>query len=302
MKQQFFIILICLFTTSLYAQKELKMSQYMYNKYVMNPAFGGYHEVLSLYSSFRKQWLGFDNSPKGAFFSMHSPLKNEKIALGIQFFNEKIAITHNAGFNISYAYRVTLQNKAKLAFGISAGMVNYKSNWNEVILVDAEDHVFDGAYQSSAPWLGFGVGIYDHKYFAGFSIPSFIFYDRYEAGENVLDFSKIDYLVTGGYLFNLSEDISLQPSVLIRINPNQKTYFDFGATTILMRSFIVGVCYRTTNEITGIVGYQITPQFRFTYSLDYDIDPIGSYNSGTHEIAIQFDFGYKINSPNPKFF
>jgi len=242
------------------------------------------------------------NSPSGAFFSMHSPLKNEKIALGVQVFNEKIAVARNAGFNVSYTYRIALKNQAKLAFGISAGMVNYKSDWNEVVLIDTQDLSFEGIDQSSAPWLGFGAGIYHQKYFIGFSMPSFIFHDKYFTGENMLNLSKIDYLITGGYLFNLSEDITLQPSVLIRINPNQKSYFDFGATAVLMRSLMVGTSYRTTNEIIGIVGCQISQQLRFTYSLDYNINAIGSYNNGTHEIALQFDFGYKINSPNPKFF
>ena len=278
------------------------MSQYMYNKYVINPAFGGSHEALSLFGSFRKQWVGIENSPSGAFFSMHSPLKNEKVALGIQFFNENIAVAQNTGFSLSYTYRVALQNEANLAFGVSAGLVNYKSNWSDVDLVDPGDDVFGSTEQSMAPWLGFGVGIYHKKYFAGFSIPSFLFHDRFGTGDNTLDFGSADYLLTAGYLFELSSQFSLQPSSLIRINPNQKSYVDVGCTGILMNSFMLGASYRTTNEIIGIVGYQVTPLFRFTYSLDYDLDPIGSYNNGTHEIAIQFDFGYKINTPNPKFF
>ncbi len=64
----------------------------------------------------------------------------------------------------------------------------------------------------------------------------------------------------------------------------------------------LGVSYRTTEEIVGLLGYQVTPQMRLSYSFDYSTGEIGSYNNGTHEIAIQFDFGYKIKTPNPKFF
>lgn len=288
--------------TSVSAQREVIMSQYMYNKYVINPAFGGSHEALSLYGSFRKQWLGFDNSPNGSFFSAHSPLKNEKVALGVQVYNEKIAVSNNTGFNISYTYRIVMQNESQLTFGVSAGMVNYISNWTDVLLVDTDDDAFERGEQSWAPWFGFGVGLYHNKYFFGASIPSLIYHDRYETAENSLDFEKLDYIVTGGYLFELNNDFAIQPSALLRVNPNQNSFLDVGATAFLLKSLMFGVSYRTTNEIIGIFGYQITSQLRFTYSLDYDIDPIGSYNNGTHEVAVQFDFGYKINSPNPKFF
>ncbi|TLX77539.1 type IX secretion system membrane protein PorP/SprF [Labilibacter sediminis] len=302
MKKNFLIIFIVCIATVSFAQKEVRMSQYMYNKYVINPAFGGSHEALSLFGSFRKQWIGIENSPQGAFFSMHSPLNNEKVALGIQVFSENIAVANNTGFNASYTYRIKLANEANLALGVSAGLVNYKSNWSDVALVDPVDEAFGNTEQSMAPWLGFGVGVYHNKYFAGFSIPSFLFHDRFGTGDNSLDFASIDYLLTAGYLFQLSSGFSIQPSSLIRINGSQKSYVDMGCTGVLMNALMIGVSYRTTNEVVGILGYQVTPQFRFTYSLDYDIDPIGSYNNGTHEIAIQFDFGYKINTPNPKFF
>ncbi len=295
-----FIMLLAL--TDISAQRELIMSQYMYNKYSINPAFGGSHESLSTYGSFRKKWAGFEKSPSGAFFTVHSPLKNERVALGAQFFNDQVGIISNTGFSVSYAYRLQLQNDAKLSLGISGGLVSYKSDWTDVLLVDTEDNTFAAQEQTSAPWIGFGAALLHKNYFAGFSVPSLLFYDRYETGESTLDFAKIDYLFTGGYMFNLSDAIVIQPSAMLRVNMDQETFVDISATGFLMNAFILGTSYRTTGEIVGIVGYQLTSQFRFTYSLDYDIDPIGSYNNGTHEVALQFNFGYKINSPNPKFF
>ncbi len=298
----YILLILLIIVSDALGQKELIMSQYMYNKYSINPGFGGAQESLSVYGSFRKKWLGFEESPTGTFFTINSSLKNEKMALGAQFFSDKFAVSQNTGFNISYNYRLHLKNNSTLSLGIHGGLVNYKSDWNQVILIDENDHLFSTTEQATAPWIGFGAAYYGNKYFAGFSIPSFIFHNRYENGKNTLDFNKLDYLFTGGYLFKLNKSISLQPSALLRVNLDDKTFFDISATCILMNTLMLGSSYRTTNQIIGIVGYQITPQFRFTYSLDYDIDPIGSYSNGTHEVAIQFNFGHKINSPDPKFF
>ena len=289
--------------TDAVGQRELNMSQYMYNRYSINPAFGGSHEALSMYGSYRKKWLGFEASPAGAFFTINSPLKKENVALGAQFFNDKFGVSQNTGFNLSYTYRVRLNNEAKLAFGISGGIINYKSDWTDVTLSsDKFDPNFANMEQTTAPWAGFGIAMYHPKYFAGLSIPSLLYHDRYQTGESTLDLAKIDYLLTAGYLFELNENVSIQPSALVRVNTSDQTFVDISATSFLLSSFILGASYRTTNQVIGIVGYQITPQFRFTYSLDYDLDPIGSYNNGTHEVALQFDFGYKTNSPDPKFF
>ena len=77
---------------------------------------------------------------------------------------------------------------------------------------------------------------------------------------------------------------------------------DINATIIYDNMIWLGASYRTTKEYVALVGYQITPQLRFSYSFDYTTGDLATYNNGTHEIALQFDFGFKVNSPNPKFF
>ncbi len=296
------VALISLLTISTFAQREIVMSQYMYNRYSINPGFGGSHEVMSMFGSYRKQWMGFEGSPSTAFFSINTPLKKEKVALGAQIFNESYAIAANSGFNLSYTYRLELNSGAKIGLAMSAGYVNYKTNWSEVNVVDSQDASFAMTENSGAPILGFGTALYNSKYFVGLSVPTFIYFDRYVTGENSVDFNKIDYLITAGYLYEISNNVSILPSALLRINMDDETFVDVSATAIFLKSLLIGASYRTVGDVVGILGYQISPQLRFTYSLDYSLDKIATYNNGTHEVSLQFDFGYKINSPNPKFF
>lgn len=295
-------ILLLIGSSNSFAQRDIIMSQYMYNKYSINPAFAGSHESLSLFASYRKQWLGFDNSASGGMATIHGPLKNEKMALGAQVFTEKFGVTNNTGFNFSYAYRNNINSETKLSFALSAGLYHQNNNWSDATIIDPEDPLFSYAEQISAPWVGFGTAVYSNKYFIGLSIPSLVYSNKYQTGENELDLAKIDYLVTGGYFFHINSNFTLNPATLVRINPNQTSFVDISATAIVSEALICGITYRTTNEIVGILGYQISPQTRITYSLDYTLEKIANYNNGTHEIALQFDFGYKINSPNPKFF
>ena len=220
------ITLILLVSISSYGQREIVMSQYMYNRYSINPGFGGSHDVMSIFGSYRKQWMGFEGAPTTALFTVNTPLKNEKIALGAQIFNESYAIAANTGFNFSYTYRLPLNNGSKVGIAVSAGYVNYKTNWNDVDIVEQQDNSFAMTENSGSPILGFGAAMYNSKYFVGFSVPTFLYHDRYITGDNSVDFTKIDYLLTAGYMYEISDNISIQPSALLRVNMDDETFVD----------------------------------------------------------------------------
>ncbi|TRX72278.1 type IX secretion system membrane protein PorP/SprF [Carboxylicivirga sp. M1479] len=300
------LLLLCSVAPVL-AQKDMVMSQYLHNRYALNSAFAGNREVLSLYGGYRKKWAGFEGAPGTMLFSMHSPLKNEKVALGMEVFNQQYGVTKQTGFSFSYTYRIKMANKAKLAFSINGGGNFHSSNWSDVKTFegggDVIDDVFSVNESNFSPIVGFGTAWYSSKYFVGFSIPNFFYYNAYiDGGSSSLELNQANYLLTGGVLFDVSNALHFQPSMMLRYNPEQTTWLDVNASLIYNNALWLGVGYRTTNEITGMLAYQVSPQLRFSYSLDYSTGDISSHNNGTHEIAIQYDFGFKVKSSSPKFF
>ncbi|MBK3517480.1 PorP/SprF family type IX secretion system membrane protein [Carboxylicivirga marina] len=291
------------------AQKELVMSQYMHNRYALNTAFAGNREVLSLYGGYRQKWSGIDGAPGSMLFSMHSPLKNENVAVGLEVYNQQYGVNKQTGFALSYTYRVKMSGNRKLAFSINGGGGFYNANWSDVNTFDGNggagvlDDVFAVNESNFAPAVGFGTAWYSSKYFVGFSVPNFFYYDPYvEGGSNEFALNKANYLVTGGYLFTLSKRWHLQPSFMARINPEFDSTVDINASIIYNNMLWLGTAYRTNSDLVAMVAFQISPQLRFSYSYDYGMGDIGSYNDGTHEVAIQFDFGRKVHTPNLKFF
>lgn len=305
MKKAGLLILVFIFLgIDLFAQKDLVMSQYMHNRYTINPAFAGNRETSTLFGTFRKKWVGMTKSPHAQYISGHAPLKNEKVALGFEIYNQQIAVTGQTGISFSYTYRLPLANNQTLAFGLTGGAAFRYSNWSDVTILDEfeKDPLFSYNESNIAPLLGFGAAWYSNGYFAGFSIPSFFHYDAYFKETSSFSLDKANYLFTGGYMFELSNKFNVQPTFLARVNPTETTIVDVNATVIYDNMIWLGASYRTTKEFVGLVGYQITPQLRFSYSFDYINNDLASYNNGTHEIALQFDFAFKVNSPNPKFF
>ena len=284
------------------AQFDVSMSQYMHNRYAINKAFAGSREALSLFGSFRKKWAGVNGAPSGQYFSAHTPLKNDKIALGLSLFNQQYAVSQHTGFDLSYTYRIQTNDHTWLGFALSGGGNFVSAKWSDVFLIDGNDGAFAANETSFKPIIGFGVSMYSDKFFAGISIPSFFVQSEY-ADSLSFDMGKINYIATAGYAFNAGESWMIQPSFMARYDGLMSELIaDINTTVVYNKLLWIGVSYRTSNDIVGLAGYQITPRLRFAYSYNYTMSDIGSYNSGTHEVSIQYDFNFKIKTPNPKFF
>jgi type IX secretion system PorP/SprF family membrane protein len=302
MKNILLIFIIAGISLSSLAQQSLSMSQYMHNQYAINPAFAGSREVITAYLGYRKQWAGMPSSPNSQFFSAHAPLKNESLAVGLTFFNEEITIAKNTGFSLAYAYRINLEGRKRLAFSINGGAISSTSSWDNVRLINPEDNAFGAKESELSPLLGFGMAWYSNTFFTGFSVPDLFYKNSFDEDSPFFNPAQTNFIITGGYLYRFSPLLAMQPSALIRINPNKSSVADISSSIIIQEFIWVGATYRTNSEIIAHVGWQVSPQYRLSYSYDYPTGDLGFLNNGSHEISLQFDFGYTINSVSPKFF
>ncbi|WP_410879238.1 type IX secretion system membrane protein PorP/SprF, partial [Myroides sp. DW712] len=62
-------VLGLLSSLEVHAQQNPQYTQYMYNMSVVNPAYAGSKDAVSMGALYRKQWAGFDGAPEtGTFF------------------------------------------------------------------------------------------------------------------------------------------------------------------------------------------------------------------------------------------
>lgn len=282
------------------AQKELHTSQYMHNRYTVNTAFAGSGEALSIFGAYRKQWMGINGSPASQLLSANTPLKNDNIALGLEFFNQNYAQFSNTGFTAAYTYRVHTSAKQWLALSINGGIGMASLGWNSVPVKDPSDPSFASNETFTTPIAGLGAAWYSSRFFTGLSITNLFKTDIYKDGSTT--FKPGEVVATGGYLFNVSKSFQIQPSALMTFNTPEGSVYDVNAS-IIWREFIwLGASYRSTNDFVGLLAVQPTHQILISYSMDVNTGEIGSFNSGTHEISLKYYFGYRVKSSSPKFF
>ena len=280
-------------------------NQYIFNALAINPAYSGSRETLSTSILYRNQWVGFEGSPETMTFSLHAPLRNDRIGIGLLLINDKIGVTNETGFIGNYAFRIDF-GSGKLAFGLGAGLILINTAWTDLVAVDRDDELLmDNSTTFVLPDFSVGTYFNTNKYFIGFSLPLFLNH-RFNPMTNKFklhnDFSEYNYLINGGYIFEVKPDVKVLPSLLIRYNPGNSPQLDLNSHMIFKDKLWIGMSYRSKNTMVGMFQYQINNQFRVAYSYDFDLGKLGRYNNGSHEIMLRYEFSYTIDVFSPRYF
>ncbi len=284
------------------AQNEIIVSQYVHNQYAINPAFAGSREGLSLYGGFRKQWTAIENTPRSFLFTGHTPLRNEKMTLGANLYVQGIHETTSAGLMVSVGYRTQIKRDVYLGFALQPGVAIRTADWSKVRLMDEQDNVFTDKESGAAPLLGFGASIYAPKYFAGLSVQTLFLSDSFERTKAEFAPADATYLLTGGYWFDVNDRWAIQPSLMLDYNKANDMATDITASVIYNEKLWVDLAYRTTKDMTIGVAYMPKRQLKIAYSYTLSMGDLRSYDAGSHEISIQYDFVYRVKTVGHRFY
>ena len=112
------VVLFLLGIGTAFAQQLPQFTQYMYNTVAINPAYAGSKETLTLVGLHRSQWVGLEGGPTTQTFSLHSPLRNDKVGLGISFINDQLGYENFAYIYADFSYTIQVGAETELALGL----------------------------------------------------------------------------------------------------------------------------------------------------------------------------------------
>ena len=314
-KKLFILLLIILFSGKAihgqeYEEYAIAIQYPVYSMYLVeglyiNPAYAGTREALSMSLSGRKRMLGFEGEYSMASFSLHAPLKKDRIALGLSVNQLSYGITNQTSIYTYYAFHIKTP-KGRWSMGLKAG-VDMVTNDYSGIVTNQPDAVFEVGQESHVmPNAGAGVYYSNDKIFAGVAVPALLTYKVDTANlEYVLapDISYYDVLASAGGLITFSEKIKLKPSMMIKYSLSSSLRLDLNANLIIADILWLGASWRTgESALVGMIEVQITPQIKLGYSYDYNLGMLNSFIGGTHEVALRFDLNRRVNSSNPRYF
>ncbi len=277
-----------------FAQQDAVYSQYMYNQFVINPAYAGSRNAMSAVLMHRTRWMGMDGAPTTSTFSIHSNTTAKSVAWGANFAADRLGAQANIHAALSGAYHLRLRT-GKLSFGLRAGIFTSSLNASKLDFKDQTDYLNIGSrHTSTAASIDFGLYYYTRKLYVGLALN--------HLGNREFNYSDIPtakyYLrsynsLGAGYAFEINEKFTLKPSFLVKQSDGFDANMDINLSALFYKRIWFGVSFRNQTSVNFLLDANITDFMRVGYAYDLFINKLSSASAGAHEIFIGFDFNNK---------
>ncbi len=303
MKRILLIFILVLSNVYSFAQPDAIYTQYMYNQFVLNPAYAGSRNSMSALAMHRTKWIGIQESPTTSTISLQSNLYHSNFAWGANLATDRLGPASNTLAGIAGAYHLRLKT-GRLAFGLRAGVYNRVLNGTKLDFRDPSDPLFTSARQSSTlASADFGLYYYTRRFFASFAI------NHLGGGlfkyDNLPDATiNLRPLITFGlgYVMEVNENLVVKPSILLKKTDGFDGNLDLNVSLLFYKKVWFGVSLRNRTSVNFLLDVNVTDFLRMGYSYDIFINSLNKASNGAHEIFIGFDFGSKdIKTISPRY-
>lgn len=284
------------------AQQDPQYTQYMYNMNVVNPAYAGSKESLSITALYRNQWSGFEDAPVTFTFSAHSPI-SDKIGLGLSAIKDELGPISETNVFADFSYTLQVGSSTKLAFGLKAGVTFHDVGLVDLALQDPGDPFFSQDINNTYPNAGAGAFLYGDKFYLGLSVPNLL--KSVHLDENGVKYGSETnhFFATAGYVFQVTDNVKLKPSVMVKSAFEAPLSYDGNLNALFYEKFELGASYRLDDSFSGLVGFQVTPNIRVGYAYDSVTSEIKTVADASHEVILIFDLFFKKRTlRSPRYF
>lgn len=316
MKRIVYVLLFVVFCQISSAQQLPLYSQYIYNKFLINPAVVGSDGYTSINLTARKQWVGLSLSPQTFSLSVQTrflkkkanvvvknnktvfkPENDAKVGLGASVYSNQSGLIQRNGFQLAYSYHLWMRGMTQLSMGLSFTGTYFRINTDQIALGDPNDPLLYNNYRRGVfiPDATFGMYLLNHKYNIGFSAGQ-LFGASAKIGNDAYSKYKTyrHYYMFGSYSFESGKDMEFRPSVLImmseELKPVVNPLVEMGLNFAYKQSFWAGLSYRTSGAIVANMGVKYTNVY-IGYAFDYTLSEIQRITYGTHELNVAWKFG-----------
>jgi type IX secretion system PorP/SprF family membrane protein len=315
MKKIYVLWGLLLVLSQAWGQQRPQFSQYMMNNYLLNPAITGIEDYTDVKLGVRQQWIGLEGAPVTYYVSAHTPLN--KLAREVRSVGPRkgthtikrnrfvrdlphhgvgvIALTDQTGplrrsnFYLTYAYHLPVSRAIKVALGANAGLLRLSFNPAEATYVNPADPIITGDFLNRNYFdLGLGLWVYSESFFLGFSGAQLLRTNRdLNIRENgINNVMQNHFHATAGYKFRLGQDVSLIPSVMVKMAEPSPVSVDANLQAIFVDRVWVGASYRSEDALVAMAGVNISHIMDASYAYDYNSSGLNTTNKGTHEIVL----------------
>lgn len=287
-----------------HAQQDPMYSMYMWNMMTIMPGYAGSADVLNATALSRVQWASINGAPITHSLSANAPINQESLGAGLSLTYDHIGRSSTTSIFSDLAYRIRLDRKTRLAFGLRLGFNHAQMANTQVENTDPNDPTFATDINGTLmPNFGFGVYLWSKQGYVGVSVPKILRNYLGEVDKNGVtsrfDQEAMSAFLTAGYVFPIGA-AKFKPALMVRATEGAPLSMDISANFLLLEKLWLGAAYRHGDSMTAIFSIQITDQIRTGYAYDLGLSELTRMAGGSHEIMISYDPVYsrkRVRSP-----
>lgn len=303
-------ILLCLIVVSIeiQAQQDPQFNMYQFNQMIINPAYAGARDALSIVALRRDQWVSFPGAPKTTCLSGHAPIMNKNIGVGFTLIRDEIGPRNTTGFYGNFAYILKLTQKVKLSAGINAGYNRYQFNYNEITFSSTEappsellNSLTKGTLDINAGFFLRAPGFYVGLSASHINTPSVYTYSATTVAGGSYSYRVRTHLfLTAGYSYIVNKDFIFAPTIMIK-QVSDNLGADVNLNAFIYKRMWLGLFYRTGYGPGALMQFYATQKLRFGLSYDTGLSDARKLGP-SFEIMVGVDFASnKSRTINPRF-
>lgn len=287
------------------AQSEPQFTQFMYHRYLFNPAYAGHDDALEVSAIHRSQYVSLANrfiATQG--LNINLPIDVISSGIGVTAINDFIGLQRSTYVALNYDYRKRFK-WGKMGVGVGVGFIQTSIDGDKLRAPDGDysggvnhndNFLPNNLQQGFAPDFSFGLYFNNDRYFAGASVNHIALSSVSIKGENggktKLNFSR-NIIFMGGYDFKVSNKFIIMPAAMIKTDLKQ-VQLDLGVTTTIINNIIAGISFRgynknTIDALALVLGFKYKG-FRLIYSYDANLSYLSKFNTGSHEISLSYRY------------
>jgi type IX secretion system PorP/SprF family membrane protein len=298
--KRIFAFSILLISALIASSQQLPLySGYVLNSYLISPAYAGTEDCSPIYLTVRSQWSGMNGiSPSTQVLSGHTSI--DDYGLGGMVFNDRYGNTSIRGAKFTYAKHFGVGTDSYLSLGASVSASSFAIDQTEYNFFDQNDASISRIRESSfTPNADFGVAFHGEAFRVSVSAFQLI-ESKLTFGGNTSDSNRLvrHYYMNGAYKIELSDQMQLEPSILLRYSGPTTLQADINALLLVNDMFWGGLSWRSTRFVSVLAGANYK-NFRFGYAFDLSLGKLSTLGSASHEIVLGYRFPLSSKNSRP---
>lgn len=295
-------------------------NQYLYNKFLINPAHAGSDGYTSLNLTVREQWVGYYGAPRTYSVSLQTrllkkkfritrnifnrtvyrPKTDGKVGLGAYVFSDRNGLIRRTGVQAAYSYNMWFSDKTQLSMGLAFTGYHFIINADESSFgTPGEPWLTDNLRRGVfIPDADFGIYLLNPKFDLGFSALQ-MFGAAVKIGDYAYRNYRMDrhFYLFGSYSISSGANTEIEPTAIVKISEQLRPLADIGLTYIYDQKIWAGLTYRTSGGCIANIRFRYIPDparkstLFIGYAFDFTLNEIQRVTYGTHELTVAVKFG-----------